>query len=112
MKGLKQGINYLMAVNVGVDLDLVEKIVFICEQGSTRKTWTYPSDTATRVEDTNIINIEWAWEDTFDFRANSSVTLDSKVFLTASKFNPPTEKVSFIMDSTVFTEAEIGDMDD
>lgn len=112
MKGIKQGVNYLMPINVGVELELVDKIVFVCEQGEVRKMWTYPSETATRIEGTNVINLEWSWEDTFDFRADASITLDSKVFLASSKYNPPTTKVSFTMDSTLFTESEIGDMDD
>lgn len=112
MKKLKQGINAQMRVNVGIDLDQVETIVFVCEQGHARKMWTYPSNTAVRVEDSNVISLEWSWADTFEFEANANVMLDSKIFLTSSKYNPPTEKVSFRMDSTLFTEAEIGGLND
>lgn len=110
MKGIKQGINLLMAIEVDTDLNEVDKIYFTFEQGTTSKTWVYPSDRAVRDGDTNIVNLKWDWTETYDFSTESYISMDSYIFVKGSDINPPTEKQSFMMATTLFTREQIEEM--
>lgn len=113
MSEIKQGVNMNMAIPIDTDLDLVDRIVFITVQDVLhRQMWIYPSANATRVPDTNTVNLVWTWEDTFRYDPEKLIYMDTKIFLKNSTENPPTQKTFFRMDSTLFTEEEIRDMEE
>ena len=98
---MKQGTNNIMPVHFGIDLDGVSSIDFIFVQEEKKKYYTYPSDTAIRREGENVVELYWTEEDTYDF-LTGEVQLDTKIHLTGSEQNPPTEIVKFKMTPTLF----------
>lgn len=112
---LKQGINMLMPVEFeGLDLDTVESIDFVLKQWDTEWSFSYPSDIATRRNDTeSIIEIKWLEADTWKFKKNQDIYMDTKVHLIGSWQNPKTPIVKFRMDKTLFHQdtEESGDED-
>lgn len=105
---MKQGTNFHLTVTMGINLDLVEKITFLFKQQSGAKlTFTYPSDIASRIDDTNQIKLQWTREETYSFNANEYVMMDSLIELIDSSDNPQTEVVKFSINPTLFEEGDI-----
>ena len=103
---LKQGINMLMPVEFeGLDLDTVESIDFKLKQWNAEWEFSYPSDIATRREDTSIVEIKWLEADTWKFKKDQDIYMDTKIHLIGSWQNPKTPIVAFRMDKTLFLPA-------
>lgn len=101
---LKQGINMLMPVEFeGLDLDTVESIDFILKQWNTTWEFSYPSEIASRRSgSTNIVDIVWRESDTWRFKKEQDIHMDTKITLVDSWQNPKTPIVEFRMDKTLF----------
>ena len=116
---LKQGINMLMPVEFeDLDLDTVESITFVLKQWDTIWEITYPSEIASRRSDsTNIVDIVWLESDTWRFKKEQDIYMDTKITLLDSWQNPKTPIVAFRMDKTLFpapsanNNTESGDSD-
>lgn len=105
---LKKGINYLMPVRFnGLDLDTVDHIDFILKQKSVVWEFTYPSDVASRrSESSDIVDVIWTEDRTWEFKENSDIWMDTRVYFTDTWQNPITPVVSFRMIDTLFEQAE------
>ena len=104
---MKQAIRTVLPVQIGINLDDVEKIEFRFEQrGGKRLDFIYPSENATR--DGNTVNLDWSMDDTNYFEAEE-ITLDTRIKLKNSVHNPATEMVKFRMNPSLFREVESND---
>ena len=73
---MKQGTQFVLPVEIGMDLDDVSRIEFVFKQKSCKgfpaiKSNVWPDD-CTRQEGQNIILIPWTREETYKFLAGSS----------------------------------------
>lgn len=103
---MKKGINFTMTIDFGIDLGLVKKINLKFMQKDTFIKMTYPSTNVVRVPDTNKINVNWTYNDTFKFKSGY-VELDTKIFLNEVSQNPQTPIVKFYLKPTLFTKEEM-----
>lgn len=103
---MKQGTNFILPVEIDIDLDKVEQIEFVFKQKSVEHTFTYPSDIAVR--EGNTINLIWTQADTYKFIADK-VEMDTRITLINSPYNPETPIVVFHMDRTLFKEVMADD---
>lgn len=105
---MKQGINFILPIKIGLNIDEVESIEFCFKQQDTRLYFTYPSDTCYRKEEgSNILCCKWSISDTFVFTTKMPVEVDSFIVLKDSKENPPTEIVEFRFSPTLFIREEL-----
>lgn len=102
---MKRGNRGRLPVNIGIDLNTVEKIEFIFKQGKNEKYVVYPSDDATRRENENIIDISWTGNDTILFSADKKIGMDTRIHITGSSDQPDTSIVYFHMNDTLFEKA-------
>lgn len=108
---IKQGTNALMPVRFkGLNLDDVDHIAFVIEQFNVRWEFTYPSDTVSRITDTDdTVGIVWRESDTWRFDPKHDIKLDTRVYPTDAWQNPYTLIKTFRMDETLFKqESESG----
>lgn len=102
---MKQGNNFSLPVQIGMDLDLVERIEFVFRQGNTTKYFEYPSEHAylcPELKDKNVIDIVWSSDDTWPFNARRPLYLDSRIHLIDCDENPETVPVEVTMHATCF----------
>lgn len=102
---MKRGTRAIMPVHLDIDLDLVQSIQFLFVQDKTRMIVNYPSDKATRNQDN--INIYFDERETFAFKSNANVQMDTHVHLIDSDLNPETNIIKFLFSPTLFTMEEI-----
>lgn len=107
---MKQGTKFALTVDVGINLDDVEKIIFKFSQGNENIKFNYPADeTTSRVENTNSITLVWSIENTYKFNTKIPVEMDTFISMIGSDLNPDTEIKKFILDRTLFTKEELND---
>lgn len=99
---MKQGINFLLPVEIGMDLEPVEKIEFILRQEDVEMQFEYPSDKCIR--EGNVINLIFMQSDTWQFKTDVPCYLDTRITLTDSIYQPETELVKLRMNKTLFKE--------
>lgn len=102
---MKQGNNFSLPVQIGMDLDLVERIEFVFRQRDVTKSFRYPSDEAyicPELSDRNVIDIVWNEEDTWMFDTRKPMYLDTRIYLIDSDENPETLPVELTMHNTCF----------
>lgn len=104
---MKQGVKNLMPIEIGINLDMVERIRFKFVQRLKSRIVDYPSDEATRLPGTDTINVVWTPEQTFEYNADFEMLLDTQIELTDSEYSPSTEIVKFKMRETLFTPNEV-----
>lgn len=105
-KAGKQGTNHVMPVRFkGLNLDDVSEIKFLFKQNETTWIVKYPSNNAERRADSdNIVDILWSEKDTWRFKENNDILMDTKVFLTDSWENPKTPIVKIRLSPTLFVK--------
>lgn len=106
---MKQGLNLILPVEIGIDLGSVETIDFIFVQKETRLQFHYPSKKAYREADSNIIALVWTVDDTFLFRSGSPMMMDTRISLYGTTTNPETAINRLVMQPTLFKKEEILD---
>lgn len=106
---MKQGLNFILPVEIGIDLGSVEKIDFIFVQDEVRLQFCYPSEKAYREADTSVIALVWTVEDTYLFRSGSPMMMDTRICLRGTTTNPETAINRLVMQPTLFKKEEILD---
>lgn len=110
--GIKQGTNFHLSVkfdgNDDFTLDDVEKIEFVFKLQRNKnaeaiKTEEYPTS-CTRVPETNVILVPFTAEETYDFPDGEVFYMDTRIYLSESAENLPTNIVELIMGDTLFDE--------
>lgn len=102
---MKQGLNFELPISLEVNLDDVQTIDFIFVQGDVKKTFTYPSESATRL-DNSTVNLAWTSEDTWLFKPVDNINMDTKITMVGTVNNPETPIVSFTLAPTLFEKEE------
>lgn len=103
---MKRGINSVLPVMVGCDLDTIDRIEFLFVQEDYKLMFSYPSERAVREADK--INLLWTQEETLAF-SEGAVKLDTHIHLIGSTTNPETKIVTFKMNPTLFDEEMLPD---
>lgn len=97
---MKQGTNCLLPISIGTDLALVKKIEFILKQNDLEMYFEYPSDKT--IKDENAVNLIFTQQDTWAFKPNVAIYIDTRITLWDSDYQPETEIVSIKMSKTLF----------
>lgn len=105
---MKQGIKFLLCVRVGIDLQEIEKMEFIFEQGDKKALFLYPSDNTKQI-DYNSIGLIWEPEQTYIFEPGEFMEMDTRITLKESEYQPETEVLKLIMNRTLFEEVTEND---
>lgn len=103
---MKRGINCVLPVSIGCDLDTIERIEFLFVQDEHQLLFSYPSDRAVR--DGDRISLLWTQEETMSFQ-EGPVKLDTHIHLIGAVTNPETKIASFKMNPTLFSEEMLPD---
>ena len=103
---MKQGTTLFMNIRVGMDLDLIESAKFKFVQGDKVKTFMYPSEKSQRNDSCRSITLLWSESDTWIFKANETIAMDTKITLKDSRVNPDTPIKYFKLHETLFEEGE------
>lgn len=106
---MKKLTNFILPVEIGMELDDVQSILFKFVQGNKTMLFQYPSAKATRKEGENTVLLRWTLEDTMVFSENRSIEMDTYIHLIDSDQNPETDIVSMTMNRTLFTQEEVAD---
>lgn len=101
---MKQGINYLLQIEIGMDVDLIEKMEFIFKQGEKEKLFLYPGEKAIK-QNNNIIALKWTSEETYFFKP-ANIEIDTRITLKDSEYQPETEIKTIYMKRTLFEPEE------
>ena len=101
---MKRGNKCLLPVKFNINLNSVARVDFIFKQGSFVKQFQYPSDVASRRGDENIIDLIWEPEDTMRLDASCKVSMDTRVYLNGTQYQPDTTITCFNITGTLFKE--------
>ena len=101
---MKRGNKCLLPVKFSINLNSVARVDFIFKQGRFVKQFQYPSDVASRHGDENIIDLIWEPEDTMRLDASCKVSMDTRVYLNGTQYQPDTAVTSFDITGTLFKE--------
>lgn len=118
---MKQGTNFILPVSIEYDLSLAESIEFVFKQpkmgannlafspkniiNGIQKVFVYPSAEATlSTTEENVINLHWDIRDTYKFKPEEYIYMDTRITLKDSEQNPETEIVKIKMLPTLFKE--------
>lgn len=110
---IKQGTTFSLSVDftgTGFSLDDVERIEFMFKKQRSKdaddiKANVYKSDgtgDSTRIPNTNIILVPFTETDTYLFDEGQVFYMDTKIYMTGSTHNPPTNIVEIMMSDTLF----------
>lgn len=104
---MKAGLNQILPVEIGIDLDSIEKVEFVFNQnGHNIYECFYPSMTAFKEDGQteNIIFVKFTSKVLSQFVADSKtpIYMDTRITLKDSDINPQTEITSFVLDRTLF----------
>lgn len=107
---MKQGTQFVLPVEIGMDLDDVSRIEFVFKQKSCKgfpaiKSNVWPDD-CTRQEGQNIILIPWTREETYKFLGGEALYMDTRITLRDSTDQPQTEILTLKMSPTLFQEVD------
>ena len=107
---MKQGTQFVLPVEIGLDLDSVSRIEFVFKQRSCKgfpsiKINTWPDD-CNRQEGQNIILIPWTQAETYKFMGGETLYMDTRIALKDSTDQPQTEILALKMSPTLFQEAD------
>ena len=100
---MKRGNKCLLPVKFNINLNSVARVDFIFKQGNFVKQFQYPSDVASRRGD-DIIDLIWEPEDTMRLDASCKVSMDARVYLNGTQYQPDTTIVHFNIMGTLFKE--------
>ena len=104
---MKRVTNTALPVKINYDLNEIKNIKFVFTQGYRRQLFEYPSEHAIRKnEDENIIILYWSLQQTAMFSADT-VKMDTFITLKDSDQNPETPIVTFKMNPSLFSTAEV-----
>lgn len=104
---MKQGINTTLLIHIDYNISAIEEIEFIFRQGDITKTFAYPSDNVTVVENNtceHVIGIHWSKKDTFMFNCKDCIRMDTRIHLAGCDDNPETPIVKIKMNETLFED--------
>lgn len=101
---MKRGNKCLLPVSFNIDLNSVSRVDFIFKQSSFVKQFEYPSDVAIRRGNENIIDLIWEPEDTTGLDASWKVSMDTRVYLNGTQYQPDTAITRFSITDTLFEE--------
>lgn len=104
---MKRLTNFLLPVEIGMDLTDVESIRFKFAQGIKSLVFDYPSAKVTRPGSENVLLLRWSVQDTAIFESGKKLEMDTFIKIIGSDENPWTDIVSVIMDRTLFTPEEV-----
>lgn len=102
---MKQGIDFLMAIRIGIDLDQCEKVELIFTQGEKERYVVYPSDEVV-LEPGRMLLVKWSAEQTRYFEAGKKIELDTRITLKDTDQQPATNITTIVFERTNFKEAE------
>ena len=107
---MKQGTQFVLPVEIGMDLDDVSRIEFVFKQKSCKgfpaiKSNVWPDD-CTRQEGQNIILIPWTREETYKFLGGEALYMDTRITLRDSTDQPQTEILTLKMSPTLLQEVD------
>lgn len=97
---MKQGINFLLPIQVGMDVNLIDSMEFIFKQGEKEMNFTYPSEKAIKQND-NTISLVWTKEETYYFNS-ANIQIDTRITLKDSQYQPETKIANVFMKPTLF----------
>lgn len=101
---MKRGNKCLLPIKFNISLNSVARVDFIFKQGSFVKQFQYPSDVASRRGNENIIDLMWEPEDTMRLDASCKVSVDARVYLNGTQYQPDTTITRFNIKGTLFKE--------
>ena len=104
---MKRLTNFLLPVEIGMDLDDVKSVKFKFQQYGKTLTFEYPSAKAYRKGSENVVLLKWTLQDTLLFEPGRKMEMDTFITLNDSEENPWTEIVSVNMDRTLFVLEEV-----
>ena len=99
---MKQGINFILPIKVGIDTEAIEEMEFLFKQKDKQLEFLYPSD-KTSVRDDGIIDLKWTKEETYLFESGS-IELDTRIKLKDTDEQPITPIVKVYLRPTLFEE--------
>lgn len=107
---MKQGTQFVLPVEIGMDLDDVSRIEFVFKQKNCKglpaiKSNVWPDD-CTRQEGQNIILIPWTRSETYRFLGGETLYMDTRITLRDSADQPQTEILALKMSQTLFREVD------
>ena len=107
---MEQGTQFVLPVEIGLDLDDVSRIEFVFKQKSFRSFPTIKSnvwpDDCTRQEGQNIILIPWTRKETYRFLGGETLYMDTRITLRDSTDQPQPEILALKMSPTLFQEVD------
>lgn len=101
---MKIGITQYQPVIFDYDLDTVSKVEFIFKQGKTVRIVDYPSEEAIRRDGKNIIDIKFSAEETYRWKSNEAILMDTRIHVKDSDTMPQTPIIPIKMNSTLFED--------
>lgn len=105
---MKKLTNFLLDIKFsGINLDDVEKMIFVFAQDGKRLLFNFPSNDAIR--DGDVISLKWDINKTKMFQAGREIKMDYIVKLIGIDQNPETSIVTMIMEPTLFRPEEVDD---
>lgn len=105
---MKQGLRLLLPVRFdGVSVSDISKIEFVFAQdiainNTIRKTSLYDGSNEDVMFDDGIFYVPWTSDETYLFKAQSPFYMDTRITLTNSDYQPPTNIVELVMNPTLF----------
>lgn len=100
---MKRGIKFLMPIDCGMDIDLIERVEFVFVQGNVRREVVFPSDETMKIDD-RTVGVIWTKEQTLAFETVKVVSMDTRITLKDSEFQPETSIERFFINDTLFEE--------
>lgn len=99
---MKNGIKFVLPIDIGIDINLIDRVEVILECGEKRMTYEYPSDNT--FAEGNTINLIFSESDSWYFDAGSRIEIDTRITLKDSDYQPETSIITVTMHRTLFEE--------
>lgn len=105
---MKQGLRLLLPVSFdGVSVNDISRIEFVFAQDVSvnnvvRKTSVYDGSGEDVIFDDGVFYVPWTSDETYLFKAACPFYMDTRITLTESAYQPPTNIVKLVMNPTLF----------
>ena len=109
---MKQGLKLLLPVTFdGVAVADISKIEFVFTQekypsSPILKTSLFGGSGGDVTENDGVFYVPWTVDETYAFRADAPFYMDTRITLTESPYQPPTNIVKLTMNSTLFKQED------
>lgn len=98
---MKQNLLTLLALDMTMDVDLIDEAKFLATQGDEELSFTYPSTNAKKIDD-RTIGLVWTQDDTWKFEPKKIVRIDTEITLKDSEYQPEAETIYITIHDTKF----------